>query len=199
MTDTAKLVVMGRIAGPYGVHGWVNVHPFTGSVDALLAHRRWWVGKNLEEGTVEQGTVQQGTAPREIEVLEGRVQGDHLVVQFVGCVDRDQAFLMKGLEVAVPRSHLPAPGPDEVYWADLIGAAVENTAGEGLGTIVEVFSNGSHPVLRVREGEGQGRGGVERLIPFIEQYVREVDVPVGHVAAVDGRARKVRVDWERDW
>jgi len=172
-SDAARLVVMGRIGPPYGVKGWVNVFPFSESVEALLDHRRWLVGRDLEAG---------GQA-REMEVLEGRVQGDHLVVQFVGCIDREQAILLKGLEVAIPRSHLPAPEAQEVYWADLVGLAVLNEKGEALGEVSEVFSNGSHPVLRVR---GEDR---DRLIPFVEAYVRETDVP----------GRSVRVDWDREW
>lgn len=164
---------MGRFGPPYGVKGWVNVFTFSEQVEALLGHRRWQVGERLEQG---------GDA-REMEVLEGRVQADHLVVQLVGCVDRDQAVRLKGLEIAVPRSHLPAADPDEVYWADLVGSAVVNEQGQGLGVVVEVFSNGSHPVLRVREAE------IERLIPFVEAYVRETDTA----------ARRIRVDWQQEW
>lgn len=167
---------MGRIAGPWGVLGWVKVQTFTEHLDTLLDHPRWLVG--------EAGTWQ------EMLVEEGRVHSDHVIARLGGVQDRDAAFRLKGREVAVARAALPAPSADEVYWADLVGLAVENMAGERLGTVSEVFSNGSHPVLRAREGAAPGAEvATERLIPFVAAYVKETDVGAG----------VIRVDWEREW
>lgn len=168
-----ELVVMGQVLAPYGVQGWVKVAPFTEAQATLLDHRRWWLGREREPASTWQ----------EFEVLSGRAHGDALIVQFVGLVDRDQAFALKGLAVGLPRSHLPSPGKDEVYWSDLVGLAVVNEADEALGEVAEVFSNGSHPVLRVTDGTA------ERLIPFVAAYVKETDV--------DGR--RIRVAWDRSW
>lgn len=170
---TPDLVVMGRIVAPYGVQGWVKVASFTEAQDTLLDHKRWWLGR---EGVPDPQW-------REMDVLSGRTHADHLIAQFVGVVDRDQAFALKGLVVGLPRAHLPSPGKDEVYWADLVGLAVVNEADALLGEVVEVFSNGSHAVLRVREG------ATERLIPFVAAYVRETDVA----------ARRIRVEWDPSW
>lgn len=169
--DSEAPVVMGRVTGPYGVLGWVKVATFTEHVDTLLDFDRWLVGRE-DEGW------------REVVVEEGRLQGDHVVARLSGMRDRDEAFRMKGLEVAVPRTALPAPEGDEMYWADLVGFTVVNGQDERLGAVAEVFSNGSHPILRVRE-----EGAAERLIPFVAAYVQETDVG----------ARLIRVDWSREW
>ena len=35
---------MGRITVPFGVKGWVKIHPFTETPESLLDYRTWWVG-----------------------------------------------------------------------------------------------------------------------------------------------------------
>jgi 16S rRNA processing protein RimM len=84
----------------------------------------------------------------------------------------------------VPRSSLPAPGSNEVYFADLVGLAVRNRQGELLGRVAAVQEFGAHPVLRVEDGEGGAR-----LIPFVSAYIDSVDVKAG----------VVEVDWQRDY
>ncbi|MBP0132601.1 MAG: ribosome maturation factor RimM, partial [Nitrosospira sp.] len=39
------MVVMGRIAGSFGVLGWIKVLPFTEYVDGLLDYPVWWLGE----------------------------------------------------------------------------------------------------------------------------------------------------------
>jgi 16S rRNA processing protein RimM len=85
--------------------------------------------------------------------------------------------------VAVPRESLPPTRENEFYQADLIGLEVRNMDGERLGTVAGMFSNGAHDVMRLAGDEG------ERLLPFIEQVVREVDIGAG----------RIRVDWGKDW
>ena len=38
-----RIVVMGEIAGPYGVRGWLKVRSFTESPAALLDYVDWWL------------------------------------------------------------------------------------------------------------------------------------------------------------
>ena len=82
---------------------------------------------------------------------------------------------------------MPKPAEGEYYWGDLVGLAVENEAGEALGTVKGLVSTGAHDVLQLQEGEGEG--SVERLIPFVAAYVLDVDLA----------ARRIRVSWEKDW
>ena len=89
---------------------------------------------------------------------------------------------MRGQDVAVSRDDLPQAGANEWYWTDLIGLAVVNTAGDELGRVARIVRTGANDVLVV-EGER------ERLIPFIEDVVREVDLAAG----------VVRVDWSADF
>jgi 16S rRNA processing protein RimM len=159
---------MGRIAGAFGIKGWVKVQPYTAAPAGLLRYRSWWVED------------ESGWTRREIEQAE--VQGQAVAAKFAGCDDRDAAALYRGREVAVARNELPEAGENEFYWADLVGLRVVNTAGEDLGAVARVFETGANDVLVVQ-------GDRERLLPFIEQVVREVDLAAG----------VIRVDWGSDF
>jgi 16S rRNA processing protein RimM len=105
------------------------------------------------------------------------------VARLEGCTERDAALALKGSDVAIERGALPPNANDEVYWADLVGLNVVNVKDEGLGVVAELFDNGAHPVMRVVDGQ------TERLLPFVEQVVRQVDMAQG----------RIRVEWELDW
>ena len=164
-----KLIVMGRILAPFGVKGWVKVETFSESPENLARHRSWWIGS---EGDW-----------RECRVAETERHGDRLVARLEGCENPEAAAAYRGREIAVPREALPPAGADEFYQADLVGLEVWNLIDERLGTVTGLFNNGSHEVMRVAGEEG------ERLLPFIPQVVREVDMQAG----------RIRVDWGKDW
>ena len=46
-------IVMGRIAGPYGIKGWVHVVSFTTPLDNLLDYRPWYLARDRRWQAVE--------------------------------------------------------------------------------------------------------------------------------------------------
>lgn len=162
---------MGRLLGPFGVHGWVKVAPYTESLDALLAFPAWWIER---AGAWVEHTVQ-----------EARMHGDVIIARLSGIATREEALSRKGEPIGVPRKQLPAIAGDEVYWADLIGLAVANRRGDVLGVVEDVQDNGAHGLLRVQ----RAGGGAARLIPYVPAIVDSVDLD----------ERRIVVDWEADW
>jgi len=168
-----RLVVMGRVVAPYGVNGWIKVQPFTQESRGLLDYSSWQVGR---EGAWQPRTVESA-----------KVHGAAVVAKLAGITDRDQAAVLQGMRIAISRDQFPAAGSGEFYWADLVGLQVVNAAGVGLGTVSRVFETGANDVLVVEDKvSGSER---ERLLPFIETVVRQVDVAGG----------KITVDWELDY
>ncbi len=55
--------------------------------------------------------------------------------------------LLKGADIGVPRTALPAPEENEIYYSDLVGLAVVNRQGVRLGRVANVQDFGAHPVL----------------------------------------------------
>ena len=169
------MVVMGRIAGPFGVQGWVKVFPYTEDVESLLDYPVWWLRK--DEAVDEW---------REVKVIECRLHGKLLAAALEQCTDRTVALGLKGMQVAIPRNQLPKlskSGKDGYYWADLIGLEVVNLQGEALGKVTGLLETGANDVLQVQAGEK------ERLIPFVGAVIVKVDL----------QACRITVDWGVDY
>lgn len=164
-----RLLVMGHIAGPYGVKGWVRVIPYTDTRDALLDYPTW--------------QLHSGDGWQAVSVLQGKPHGKGLVVQLDGYADRDAAATLSRAEVGVWRSELPATGRDEYYWSDLIGLQVVTLDGTVLGNVDHLIETGANDVLVVR-------GEQECLVPFIQgQVIKSVELDAG----------LIRVDWTTDY
>ena len=166
-----EIVVLGRLADPYGIRGWLRLYPFGDDPVDWAEMPVWWVAK-------------EGGPWREIGLKGLKAQCGGLVVLLDGIVDRTAAEAMKGLLVGAPRHALPTTGDDEFYWGDLIGLEVVNTADERLGKVAGLIETGANDVLRV-----VGEDGVERLLPFVAAVV----------LAVEKEAGRIRVEWGSDW
>lgn len=171
-SSNAHPVVMGRVAAPYGVKGWVKIQVFTQTLDSLLDYPDWLIG----------GKDQW----RALEVEEASMHGDAIVAKFAACNDRDAAFALRGQEIAVNREALPEPEANEYYWQDLIGLSVINKDDIKLGTVTKLLETGAHDVLVVQSTAPESK---ETLIPFVGVYVLNVDLVRG----------VIEVDWGLDY
>jgi 16S rRNA processing protein RimM len=143
---------MGRVAGSYGVRGWLKVAPETGSQEGLAGAKEWWIGAEAYE------------------VEAAKVHGSTVVGRLAGIETREQALALKGQTVAVRRETLPEPEEGRYYLADLVGLEVVNEQGAALGVVARTYSNGVHDVIEVQ-------GDRIRLIPWVSAVVKEVDLP----------------------
>lgn len=165
----ADWVIVGEVAGAFGVKGWVKVHSHTDPPNNILNYGPWRL-----EG--------KGSA-KECTVLSGRMQGAAVIAQLEGVDDRDQALELRSSKILVLRDRFPPAEPGHYYWADLIGLRVVNIDGIDFGEVSEVLSTGANDVI-VAKGER------ERLIPFVVgQFVKEVDL----------EKRTMQVDWDADF
>jgi 16S rRNA processing protein RimM len=170
------MVVLGRIAAPYGVAGWVRLHAFGDDPDSWRRMARLWLHRDAD-----------GDDWQSYDLKGLRYHAKGWVAQLGGVDDRDTAEKLEGFFVGAPREALPETLPGEYYWSDLIGLRVENQHGEGLGRVCRLIESGANAVLVV--GEGEGDKAQERLLPFVAAVVKDVDPVQGCI----------RVEWERDW
>jgi 16S rRNA processing protein RimM len=166
------MVVLGRILAPYGVRGWLKIHPLGDDPESWCGMPQWWLGLSGGDGDWQ---------PYSLEAFRPHASG--WIAKFVGIDDRTGAEMLDGWYVGAPREALPQTEQDEYYWSDLIGLSVRNSQDELLGTVDTLIETGAHQVLVVKDGE------TKRLLPFVDQVVKEVDVG----------ERVVRVDWGMDW
>ena len=168
------MIVLGRIAAPFGVKGWLKIQPFGDDPLSWEKMSHWWLAPEAE--TPDEQWVQYA--------LRGcRTHGKGLIACLEGIDDRNAAEPLSGCYIAAPRESLPHPGKNEYYWGDLVGMTVYDEAGEVLGEVTSLLSTGAHDVLQVQDGD------VERLIPFVGAYVLDVDLA----------ARSIRTAWQKDW
>jgi len=162
-----RRVLVGRIAGPYGVRGWVRVDSHTEPTENILSYDPWQVG--LAGGWVSY------------RVMEGRRHGGGVVARLEGCDDRESARRLLGADIAVARGQLPALGAGEYYWADLVGLrVVAGGGGRELGRVAGLMETGANDVLVVQ-------GAREWLVPFLmDRVVTGIDLELG----------VVYVDWD---
>lgn len=166
-----EIVVLGRLADPYGINGWLRLYPFGDDPLDWAEMPVWWIAR-------------EGEPWREIRLKGLKAHGDGLVVLLDGVGDRTAAEAMKGVLVGAPRDALPTTDEDEFYWGDLVGLAVINSADEKLGTVAGLIETGANDVLRVVADDG-----TERLLPFVAAVV----------LAVEKEAGRIRVEWGSDW
>lgn len=167
----SEIVVLGRLADPYGIRGWLRLHPFGDDPLAWAGMPVWWIGR-------------EGGPWREVGLKGLKAHGDGIVVLLDEVPDRTAAEALKGTLVGAPRDMLPPPADDEFYWGDLLGLVVVNEADETLGTVAGLIETGANDVLRVVAGDG-----TERLLPFVEAVVLVVEKEAG----------RIRVAWGSDW
>ena len=168
------MIVLGRISAPFGVQGWVRIHPFADDPVAWSTLPQWWLAESAE---------MPESSWRAVKLAGKKVHGDGLIVRLEGVATRDAAEALEGQYVGVPRDQLPATQGGEYYWADLIGLTVVNQAGVSLGKVTSLIETGANDVLVVTEGKQ------ERLLPFVGHVVSEVNLAAGCI----------KVDWEADW
>ncbi len=164
---------MGRVAAPYGVRGALKVQTLSAESAALLEHRQWWLRTRAMPGQWQPWIVQSA-----------RMHGAALVAQVEGIDSREAAAVLRGAEIGVPRGDLPVLPPGEYYQGDLVGMQVANREGVAFGRVTGFLESGAHPLLQVTD-----EAGVERLIPWVGDYVLQVDVD----------AERIDVDWPADY
>jgi len=151
---------MGRIAGSYGVRGWVKVAPGGGATQGLVDAREWWIGGQPYK-------------------VVAKVHGAAVVAQLSGVHTREEALALKGSKVSVRREQMTDPGEGHYYLADLIGLEVVNEQGEVLGEVKRLFSNGAQDVMEVQAAGG--KAAKTHLLPWVPAVVKDVSLSEGKI------------------
>ncbi len=157
------LILVGRVAGPFGVKGEVRITSFTADPMALL---------DAEDLLREDGSPG-------LTLAGGRPAKGSVVVRVGGVETRDQAEALRGLRLYIPRERLPEPGEDEYYVTDLVGLDVLTPQGEPLGVVKSVHDFGAGDLLEIQPPQGPSW-----WLPFTREAVPEVRLAARQVVAV---------------
>src|SRR5688500_17585774 len=105
---------MGRVAGSYGVRGWIRVEE---AQAALPKCAKWTIGG------------------KEYHVETSKEHSRPLIAKLAGLENREAALKLEGSRVYGRREALPAPDAGHYYLADLVGFEVVNERSEALGVV----------------------------------------------------------------
>lgn len=170
-TTLSRTVIMGRIRGVHGVRGFLKVESFADPIEQLLSYEPWLLGTEGSESP--HGSYR---------IKSGQRHGRGLLVSLAGCDSREAAQALVGCTIEVEYTQLPPVDTDEFYWVDLEGLKVSTVDGYELGQIDHLFETGANDVIVVR-------GDKERMLPFIDDVVKAVDLKQGTLT----------VDWDPEF
>jgi len=163
-------IVIAQLGRPYGIKGWVWLHPYTRPAENIKRYRDVYL-------RTAQGEVQA------VRIDKLSVTPKGITAKFASVDGRDGAEALARAEVLVEHDALPPAGPREYYWRDLVGCEVVHVTGQVLGTVRELMETGANDVLVVE-------GDRERLVPFLpDEVIKDVDLA----------AKRIEVDWDPDF
>ena len=168
MSGSSPYIVIGQVTRAHNLKGEVRVRFFSDDPGKFC---------NSSEFFFENGGRFEP-----VEVLSSRPHKDFLLIRFAGCTNRNQAELLKGRELYIPRDALEPAEEGEFYYADLEQLEVYVSENGALfGTVSAVFDSGANTVLTVRLKD-DGQKVSEWNIPFVEDAVAEVDIENGRIS-----------------
>jgi len=155
---SGKKILVGKISNPHGIKGWVKVISFTDPIENILSYKKWTISDNQTEKTYC--------------LEDSRIQGNKIVIKLEGVNNRDDAELLKNLQIEVNRSDLPKLDENSYYWEDLVDFNVIDINGMHVGKVDSLFRTGSNDVLVIINETKQ-----RLLVPFImEEVIKYVDL-----------------------
>lgn len=161
-TNGAKgMVLVGAIAGAFGVKGEVRLRAFTDKKDGVIAYGPL----HSEDGKV----ILKPKSWRELK--------DGVAVVAPEVKTREDAEALKGTRLFVPRANLPPTAEDEFYVVDLLGSRAEAVDGTVLGEICAVWNFGAGDIIEYRPPNG----GPNVRITFTKESVPHVDLAAKRV------------------
>ena len=151
------MVVVGRIARAHGIRGQVIVDP-----DTDFPEERFQPGTEL--------FIERGGKAEPLRLTTVRFHRERPILGVDGVATMNDAELLAGQELRVPRDWL-APLPAETFYRhDLVGCTVWTAGGDRVGEVSEVEGTMTGSRLVVHGAKG------EILIPMVAAICRTIDV-----------------------
>jgi 16S rRNA processing protein RimM len=158
-----RLVAIGEIGRPHGLHGEMRVVPLTDRPERFEGLR----------ACVLWDEVADRREPCRITSV--RMHAGAVIVAIAGYASPEAAAGLRGRLLAVPESEALPPPEGHFYPWQLAGCRVETTDGRDVGRVLRVEGSPAHDLWVV------GDGTREHLVPAVPEIVCEVDLAGGRV------------------
>jgi 16S rRNA processing protein RimM len=158
-----RLVVIGEIARPHGLHGEMRVTPWTDRPERFEAVTECVLWDHARD-TRERRRI-----------IASRRQGGAVLVSVAGCETVEAASALVGRLVALPVDEALPLEPGRFYPWQLEGCRVLTEDGRFVGRVTRIEQSAVQDLWVASDGER------ERLIPAVAEIVVEVDLAAGRV------------------
>jgi 16S rRNA processing protein RimM len=157
-----RLIVVGQIAGAFGVKGEARVRSFTDDPEACFSY-----GPLMDE----EGAVI-------LTPLKVRPLNQDYGVTTQEQRQREEWEALKGTLLHVPRAAMPATGENEFYVSDLVGMDVVHADGRLLGKVKAIHNFGAGELVEIAPPSGAAF-----LLPFSDPGFPEIDLAARRLTA----------------
>ena len=156
----AGRICLGVIVGVHGVRGHLKIKAYTDNPAALDRYGP----VSLDDGRLLHRKVKSLSPKGPVIAMAQEV------------TDRNEAELMRGLELFIKRDALPPTANDEVYHTDLVGLEARDNDGVAIGVIVGLHDFGAGDIIEVKPPSGP-----TMMLPFAPEYRDEMRLEEGFV------------------
>ncbi|WP_396595106.1 ribosome maturation factor RimM [Brevundimonas sp. R86498] len=160
----SRLILVGHVAGGFGVKGEVKITAYTADPLALTAY----------------GPLLRADGSHGLTLTQTRATKDGIVGRAKEIATKEEADGLRNLKLYVPREAFPQPDEDEFYLADLIGVEARDPDGVVLGTVKAVQNFGADDMLEI----APTAGGPTWFLPFTRACVPDLHLSDGWLLAV---------------
>lgn len=164
MATDNKLILVGQVAGGFGVRGEVRVTAYTADPMALLSY----------------GVLLRADGSPGLTLTSARPEKAAVVGRAKEIATKEQADALRGLKLFIHRDRLPEPDEDEFYLTDLVGLEVRDPSGAVLGVVKSVQNFGADDMLEI----APAAGGPTWYLPFTRDAVPDLHIADGWLLAV---------------
>ena len=148
------------IVGVHGVRGHLKIKAYTDNPAALDRYGP----VSLDDGRLLHLKVKSVSPKGPVIAMAQEV------------TDRNEAELMRGLELFIKRDALPPTANDEVYHTDRVGLEARDNDGVATGVIVGLHDFGAGDIIEVKPPSGP-----TMMLPFAPEYRDEMRLEEGFV------------------
>ncbi|MBK26338.1 MAG: 16S rRNA processing protein RimM [Halobacteriovorax sp.] len=169
MKELSEYIELGGCSKPHGIKGAFAFHLYN-TEDSVLTK-----GSKVLLYPKDGSKVSKEGEEHEIASI---AFGNKIIVTLKEVKDRNKVEEMIPFSIHFKKSDLPEPEEGEFYLEDLIGLKVISEAtGEEVGRVSSHYDNSAQIVLVIR-----GKQNFE--VPFIDNFVKEIDLEAGTVQIV---------------
>jgi 16S rRNA processing protein RimM len=163
MSAARPTLEVGYVARAHGIHGEVGVRMFDPQSRVL-------------EGVTQLILKLRSGDERPATVESVRRASDTTLLVLAGVHTRSEAEALRGARVHVHRADVAPPAEGEWFQGDLVGLEARTPDGVSLGRVTAVWNTGPVPNLVIEDTAGS-----ELLVPFVDEFVPEVDMEHGRL------------------